>query len=326
MLQARNLQQRIVSGDFSTWGATLLMLGAWSFSYLLSSKPEGSFAFLTKSVSLTAELSYLFGALCCILVALLVNWLNKSNAIIRERTQAVYALYILLIACCPHLHPFSEGLLAAVFLIYALHFLMRSFQEESPQSEVFQSFSMLGVSCLFYPKLILLYPVFLIGTFHFLSLNPRSFVAALMGGLMPFWFLLAYGLVVQDIDLIVAPFVSLATFQPLGIGYELWQLPLFILLLLLLAVSATHIYLTTFDERMRTRVFLRFLLFLGGFLLLFMALQPQEAINLFPLACIPISLTAAHFFALTSSKFSLALTLFTLAVLVGTYIFCLWML
>lgn len=325
MLKAGNLQQRIVSGGFSYTGATLLMLGAWGVSYLLFPKSAYSLIFLTKSVGLTAEVSYILGALCCLIIGLLANWLSKSNAIIRKRTQAVYGLYLLLVACCPLLHPLSRGFLAAGFLIFALHYLMGSFQEEFSQPKVFQSFCMLGISCLLYPKLILLYPLFLIGTISFLSLNLRSFVAALIGGLMPFWFLLAYGLVVQDIDLIVEPFMSLATFQPLGVGYELWQLPLFLLLLILFLVSAIHIYLTTFDDRMRTRVFLHFLILLGGFLLLFMALQPQEAINLFPLACIPISMTAAHFFALTDSKLSLAFTLFTLVAILGTYFYYLWM-
>ncbi|MBR1940723.1 MAG: hypothetical protein IJ845_05255 [Bacteroidaceae bacterium] len=309
MQQARNLQQRIVSGGFSYGGATLLMLGAWSLSYLRS-----------------PQTSYLLGGLGCLVVGLLLNWLNKTFALIRERTQAPYSLYILLGACCPFLHQFSEGLLAAVFLVFALHFLMRSFQEEFSQPYVFQSFCMLGIGGLIYPKLCFLFPIFLIGTIQFLSLNARSFVAALMGGLMPFWFLLAYGLVMRDIDLIVSPFLSLATFQPLGIGYELWQLPLYVLLLILFIVSTTHIYLTTYDERMRTRVFLRFLILLGGFLLLCMPLQPQEAIHLFPLASVPISLIAAHFFALTESRLSLAFTIFTLIALVGTYLFCLWML
>ena len=196
---------------------------------------------------------------------------------------------------------------------------------DEPVQEILCCLS-LGIGGLIYPKLCFLFPIFLIGTIQFLSLNARSFFAALMGGLMPFWFLLAYGLVMRDIDLIVSPFLSLGTFQPLGIGYELWQLPLYVLLLTLFIVSTTHIYLTTYDERMRTRVFLRFLIFLGGFLLLCMPLQPQEAIHLFPLASVPISLIAAHFFALTESRLSLAFTIFTLIALVGTYLFCLWML
>ena len=64
MQQARNLQQRIVSGGFSYGGATLLMLGAWSLSYLRS-----------------PQTSYLLGGLGCLVVGLLLNWLNKTFAI-----------------------------------------------------------------------------------------------------------------------------------------------------------------------------------------------------------------------------------------------------
>jgi len=323
-MQAKRLQHLLVSGDLSTTGVTLLMFGAWAFSYLFYTQPIEHLYLLTIDINITPLISYVAGALCYLLIALLLLWLNKEHTLIRERTSVEAHLYLLTGACCLLLHPISQGLLASVFLVLALHFLMHSFQMDYSQGDLFHCFLMLGIGCLIYPKLVFVTPIFLIASAQFLSLHIRSFVAALLGFMIPFWFLLAYALLAQDLDILVAPLLVLSSYYPLGVGYELWQLPLYGLLVLLFIVSAIHTYSTTFDDKMRTRMYLRFLIALSAFLLICLALQPHEAIDVFPLAAVPISLLAGHFFALTGNRASAFFTVFCLLAYVALFIFSLW--
>lgn len=302
----KKLQRNIVSGGSSYAWATLLMFGAWS-------------------VHDSLETSLVLGLIGYLLVSSLILWLNKVHILIMERTRITAMLYGLTGACCLPLHRISVGLVAAIFLILALHFLMKSYRSASPQLQVLHTFVMLGIGCIIYPKLTYLTPVFLIGSYQCMSMDGRSFWAALLGWAVPFSFLLCYAFAIQDIQVFLSPFFDMISFGTLGVGYELWQYPLFFFLVLLLIVGATHFYTTNLEDRLRTRIYLNFLVILSTVLLVATMLQPQDAVSLFPLAAVPVSLLAGRYFSLTNSRVSGGFLVFILFLLLGIFIFCLWM-
>ena len=214
----KKLQRNIVSGGSSYAWATLLMFGAWS-------------------VHDSLETSLVLGLIGYLLVSSLILWLNKVHILIMERTRITAMLYGLTGACCLPLHRISVGLVAAIFLILALHFLMKSYRSASPQLQVLHTFVMLGIGCIIYPKLTYLTPVFLIGSYQCMSMDGRSFWAALLGWAVPFSFLLCYAFAIQDIQVFLSPFFDMISFGTLGVGYELWQYPLFFFLVLLICLA-----------------------------------------------------------------------------------------
>ena len=302
----KKLQRNIVSGGFSYAGATLLMFGAWSVHYSLGK-------------------NYILGLLGYLLVGQLIIWLHKMHILIIERTSITAVIFGFTGACCLPLHAVSPGLEAAIFLIMALHFLMKSYRSPNPQMEVLHTFVMLGFGCILYPKLTYLIPVFMVGSYICMSMDMRSFWAALLGWIVPFSFLLCYAFAIQDIDVFVSPFLRMVDFGTFGIGYELWQLPMFLVLLLLLVVGATHFYTTNLEDRLRTRLYLNFLVILSTVLLVAVLVQPQDAVSLFPLSAVPVSIIAGHYFSLTHSRVSGGFLAFILCWFLGTFIFTLWM-
>lgn len=302
----KKLQRNIVSGGFSYAGATLLMFGAWS-------------------VHNSLDRSYILGLIGFLFVGQLLLWLNKLHILIIERTTIPAVLFGFTGACCLPLHAVSPGLEATIFLVMALHFLMKSYRSPYPQMEVMHTFVMLGIGCILYPKLIYLIPVFMVGSYLCMSMDMRSFWAALLGWAVPFSFLLCYAFAVQDISFFVSRFLGIVDFGTFGVGYDYWQLPVFLLLLVLLVVGATHFYTTNLEDRLRTRLYLNFLVILSTVLLVAVLVQPQDAESLFPLAAAPVSLLAGRYFSLTLSRVSGGFLVFILCWFLGTFIFTLSM-
>lgn len=277
------------------------------------------------SVHFSLDKNYILGLIGYLLVGQLIIWLNKIHILIIERTTITAVFFGFIGACCLPLHAVSPGLEASIFLVMALHFLMKSYRSPYPQMEVMHTFVMLGIASILYPKLTYLIPVFMVGSYICMSMDTRSFWAALLGWAVPFSFLLCYAFAVQDIDVFISPFLRMVDFGTFGVGYDYWQLPVFLLLVLLLVVGATHFYTTNLEDRLRTRLYLNFLVILSTVLLVAALLQPQDAESLLPLAAVPVSLLAGRYFSLTHSRVSGGLLLFVLCWFLGTFIFTLSM-
>jgi len=305
MHAARLIQQTIVTGRYSLSVAILFALAAWSFH-------------------LSGDTSYLRGLACCLLIGFLLLWIDRSYTIIRERTKVETILYLLTGACFLPLHAWNWGMVAAVFLLFALYPLMRSFKKNYPQKDLFESFVMLSIGGLFFPKLLLLIPLFFLGASQFLALNLKSLIAAILGFMFPYWMLIPYAIYVQDYSLLTAPFEQLVVFEPIGGSFESEHLILFIMLSVLFFVSTLHYISTSHEDKMRTRVYLSFIIMMGVFLLTYTALQPADAVNMFPLIGIPICLMGAHYFTLTGNRASLTMTIVYLLAFLALFLFTLW--
>ena len=277
------------------------------------------------SVHNSLDKNYILGLIGYLLIGQLIIWLNKLHILIIERTTITAVLFGFTGACCLPLHTVSPGLEASIFLVMALHFLMKSYRSPYPQMEVMHTFVMLGIGCILYPKLTYLIPVFMVGSYLCMSMDSRSFWAALLGWAIPFSFLLCYAFAIQDIGVFISPFLEMIDFGTFGIGYEYWQLPVFIVLVLLLVVGATHFYTTNLEDRLRTRLYLNFLVILSTVLLVAVLAQPQDAESLFPLSAVPVSILAGRYFSLTHSRISGGFLLSILCWFLGTFIFTLWM-
>lgn len=303
--------------------AVLISLSCWFVSYRLLGSPT-EYQVLGQTFQVAPEISYPVGFALSVIIGLQLIWMNKAYVIIRERTMSHFSLFLLLMACCPPLHPASAGLVATPFFLLSLHLLMQSFQETDSQRILFYAFLSLGAATLLYPKLTLFSIILLIGSSNFSSLHFKSLCAAVLGWVLPYWLLMTLSIWFQDLQLFLEPFQALATFEPLWGQWDIWQICICALLALLFIVSSLHSLSTNLDDKMRTRVFLHFFMLLCVCLLILLALQPSEALNLLPLTISVVSLIAGHYFALTGGRISAVFTGFILLSLVSTYLISLW--
>lgn len=244
----------------------------------------------------------LYAVAGCLLIGL-----NNTYALIRMRASVQTAVFYLLVAVCPVLQLVcGSGWLVICFCL-AVYFLFSSYQSPLPGA-LFHSFLFLGAGSMLFPPLVWLSPLFWLGAWQFQSLTPRSFFASLMGWSLPFWFLLGYAYCYGQMELFVRPFAELVQFRSwCADDYPLWVLATAGYLLLLYLCSLVHCIVARCEDKLRTRSYLNFLLYLCFFLFVGMGVQPTWSIHLLALLLVCISILAGHLFVLTSSRFTNAL-------------------
>lgn len=319
-MKSNRFQNQITTGRFTLPVAVLLLLSSWIVSAFLLPEPNIANshplwnALCDFSIPVWAD-SILSFLLYGIIGYLLIE-LNNTFAIIRMRASVQTAVYFLLITVCPHIQTLYAGDVATVAFLIALFFLFQSYryQQSNATGALFYAFIFLGISSVVFPPLTLFIPVFWIGAFNFRSLYLKSFLASLIGWSLPYWFLLGHAYMHGQMELFYQPFQELANFQPIQFNFPLWELATIGYLFILYVVSSVHCLMSGHEDKIRTRSYLHFLIFLNLCIFIYILLQPSLTIHLLSFLFIGISILAGHFFALTTSRTS---NLFFIVMLIG---------
>lgn len=152
--------------------------------------------------------------------------------------------------------------------------------------------------------------------YSFQSLHPKSFFASLIGWSVPYWFLLGYAYLSGHMDLFYQPFLELVNFRSILFGFRPWELATIGYILLLYMVSSSHCLIAGYEDKIRTRSYLHFLIFLNFCIFVYIGLQPALYPHLFSLLLIGTSILIGHLFVLTNSRSS---NLFFIIMLVGLF-------
>ena len=273
------------------------------------------------------SLDYAVGLVLTLLTAYVIAETNNSNMLIRTRSRMISSVWIFGAACIGLLHPFSPALLASFCLAVSYYLLFRSYQKPEPVVDAFHSLFMLSLGSIVVPKMIYLAPVFVwhLGVFM-QAITLRTFFAALVGALLPFWFWAGWQMWEGDLAPMVAwlrdvqsvPWVWLRPFD------ETLAPTLPHIVFLALAVfslwSAVSYLFHSFDDKIRTRMMLYVYVFQTLLLVLFGCLTATDDMLfcLLPLLLLSASPLLAHYFTLSNTWFSLIF--FLLFVLTAAFI------
>lgn len=305
--QRQRLQNRITAGRFTLPAVIVIAALLQTVAHLLYPSARLS--------------SFLLSLLAITVSAYTLIVMNNSFALIRKRASVQTSNYILLISVCPLLLHHHYDNLAALSLLYALLFLFRSYQQKEGAGNLFHAFTFLGIGSLFLPPLIGFLPLFWLGSYQFLSLSPRSFFASLLGFALPFWFVLGHLIWHDQLPLLSGYVAQWIPFQSSLNILQSWQIATLCYLLLLFLVSAIHCLITGFDDKLRTRAFLQYLITLTLCLFLAVLLYPQEATGWMTLICIPVSILSGHLFVLTHSRSSNLFFIFSAILWLALYFY-----
>lgn len=300
------LQTRVASGKFTFPVVAFVCLLLWIFT-------SGGWQ---EGVSMLA----------CALVAYLLTELNTTFTLIRTRTTLHVSSYIFLLTLCLFLHPLHTDTFVPLLFLLAIFQLFGSYEAPQAPVHIFHCFLFIGLGSLLFPKLVCFVPLFLVGMGSFRSLSPRSFFAGIIGLSTPYWFLFGYALYTDRMEAFCRPLQEMIAFAPIRYGIlDAEQLVFGGIIVLFSAVSSICYLHTSYLDKVRTRLFLLFLVSVEVWNCLLGVLQPQHFNVLMQIQILIGSIFMAHLFALSRTRFAGIFFMVTFVVLIVWTVYNVWM-
>ena len=249
------------------------------------------------------EVTYLIGFGLMIGGAFLLHRANYALALIREKTMLPFLFYILFISTNPDFFPFKSTSLGVFCLILAIYELFTSYHDPDSRSKAFNASLLIGIGSLLWIHLLWFIPLFWIGMYNFRSLTPRTLAASILGAGTVYWFLLGWCVWQQDFSMFTLPFSVLFKIRFLSAeGVVLLDWISIIAIALLTVVASINIITHDYDDTLRSRQFLSFLILMSVWAFCLYFLYEQASEEFLETACIPTSILIAHFFSVGRGK------------------------
>ena len=333
-MRNKKLQNQVTAGRFTLPVVILICTLCWVSTYFLfpdlmtapTQENLSSFWQSARDSLLPGWAERIVSFLVYAVIGYFLIELNNQFGIIRMRASMQTAIYFLLVTACPEMHLLYAGDIAALAFLISIYFLFKSYQQSHAAGYLFYSFLFIGAGSILFPQLTVLSVLWLFEAYRFQALTPRSFCGALLGWMLPYWMLFGHAFFYNEMELFYRPFIELTTF---GDVFNLqilqtWELAVLGYLLVLFIVSAVHCIAAGFEDKIRTRAYLQFLIDLTIFLFLLIAIQPNYCSDLPPLLMISCSILIGHFFVLTNSKSSNVFFIVSLVSLILLFAFNIW--
>lgn len=284
----------------------LLLSAAWLMGWMGEPMDAPMLTLFGWSPAMLPAVQLGVGVLLTLLDAALLVRLVGENALFDTRSSLgnlrptsphpQSPVFFLLMACAPFALPLTAGSVSLPLTILAILILVTTHQQQRSVSEYFSAFLLLGLASLFVPQWLLIVPFVLMGCMLLGSLTLRTFLAALLGLITPWWTAAGVLYLMDGMERFVTPFREFVLLPSIG---HLAALPLGqlcgLVVVTLLALPALIHYPAvgpTLKERSRV-VWLFLILLLAGTLLLTYT-QPQLVPLLYPLLAALISLFVAQ--------------------------------
>ena len=230
--------------------------------------------------------------------------LNNVNALIRIYSRMVSCSFLVLAVMSQYLVVDVRcGIVQACFIAFYL-FLFSAYQDNRAMGRVFYAFLMLGIASTMFVQILFFVPlVWVLLCTNLMVRSFRAFVSSLFGLLVPYWFMVAYYLYIDDIDSLLDHFLQIAQFGPV-LGWM--DMPVSHILTaayvaILAVVGMIHFRLNNYKDKIRTRMLFEIFSVLALAAIVFMILQPQHIDYLLALLIVSTSPMIGHYIALTNT-------------------------
>lgn len=230
--------------------------------------------------------------------------LNNVNALIRIYSRMVSCSFLVLAVMSQYLVVDVRcGIVQACFIAFYL-FLFSAYQDNRAMGRVFYAFLMLGIASTMFVQILFFVPlVWVLLCTNLMVRSFRAFVSSLFGLLVPYWFMVAYYLYIDDVDSLLDHFLQIAQFGPV-LGWM--DMPVSHILTaayvaILAVVGMIHFRLNNYKDKIRTRMLFEIFSVLALAAIVFMILQPQHIDYLLALLIVSTSPMLGHYIALTNT-------------------------
>jgi len=270
-------------------------------------------------------IAYILGLLLFLLSAFVIQRINDIEMIIRERTRLPFMLFILFVSTNAGLLPFKEITFALICIVFVIYELFNSYQLPEAAGKLFNAGVFIGIAGLFVPQVLLFLPLLWIGMYQFRSLKYKSFMASLIGVLIIYWFVLAWCVWKHDFSMFTSLYSSLASLNVFSISafFRIYLIG-FAGVLLLLVMAFFHIKMNAFNNSVRIRQMLSFLLNMSVWSIVMLLLYGNDADSLMAILYIPVSVLIASFLEDVRYRIRLVLYYFVISVLLFSFVIRVW--
>jgi len=255
-------------------------------------------------------------------------FLDKEHALLRIHSRMVACAYVMLALMIGSLSMSQRAVAVALCVVLAYLILFRAYQDKNAPGVVFYAFAMIGVASLMVIQVLFFVPLMWILLYtHVFSDTTRSFVASILGILVPYWFVAAYCIYASHIDDLADYVMQIAQF---GALFEVQTLSVhhfaaFGTLLFLFLIGTVHFYRNSYKDKIRTRMFFEIFIIMGACTVIFAVLQPQHRDALLCIMTVNTAPLIAHFMALTNTRTTnWAFVAIVVVVLIATF-YNVWM-
>lgn len=246
----------------------------------------------------TKWLIYIVGLFLICLLSFLIQRINYTFVVVRGKRLLPFLFFLLFVSTNPELLPVRPASVALFFLVGALYELFRSYQKPEATGRAFNISVYLSLGSLLWPHLIWMIPLFWFGMYKLRSLTARSLLTSLLGALTTFGFVLAWCFWQNDYTVF-----TILLRQLTNINFVLIKNPLQIewlsslCVISLMIITYVYILLHEFENIIRTRQYLSFLVVFGFYSLVLLGLYQQDSANMLCLFYVPASMLISYFFS-----------------------------
>lgn len=265
--------------------------------------------------------------LLCLLSVFLLAGLN--NACLAGRHSSLHASFFMLLwAAFPSFSHSVGGNVFLVFLIGILSLLFGCYQLSYPMGRVFFLFASVGLAGLVEAAVVWLVPLLYAALYVFRALSLRSFCAGVLGLALPCWVFFTYTFCADRMELFTAWSASFGElFSWDYSGCPLSEILLAGLMVLLFLYGIGYVVMAGRGYKIRTRLFLLFLVWWSFFGLMLWALFPVAWNRMVAVPVLGISLLSGHVFMNTSTRMSGIFFMLVWLLLLGLAVYnCVWIL
>ena len=271
------------------------------------------------------SITYLIGILLMLGGAFLLHRANYVLVLIREKTLLPFLLYILLISTNPDFMPLKSTSVGIFCLVLAIYQLFSSYHDENATGPVYNATLILGIGSLLWVHILWFIPLFWYGMYNFRSWNLRTFMSSLLGVATVYWFVLGWCVWYGDYTALTHPFSLLFKIRFLVIdptGPLEWAGVIY--LVILTALASINIITHEYEDNLRTRQFLYFLILMTIWTFGLFFLYEQSSEELLEMACMPAAILIGHFFTVLHGKYIFYLFHCTIVIYVALLFLRLW--
>ena len=231
--------------------------------------------------------------------------LNNVNALIRIFSRMVSCSYLVLMTMAFFLFEDIANSIISVLAIAFYIFFFSIYQEGRAVGRIFYAFAILGTMSVIFVQTLYFVPIIWVLLFtNIMAGNVRMIVASLLGLILPYWFIAAYGVFSGNALLIVPHFEALLEFGPLADWQVVSRAEILTLcfVALLSITGMIHFRLNNYKDKIRTRMLFEIFSVMNLCLMVFIALQPNLIEPLLTLLIVNTAPMIAHYIALTNTK------------------------
>ena len=288
MLRKKTFQNKVAASRYSLPITAILATVAWVAVGFMSHNIWAEFAFT-------------------IISTLLMVQLNNQNSLMRTYSRMVSCSFLVLITMASLPTPsFRASIVTMCFIAFYL-IVWNTYQDRQASGWTFYAFFCIGLASTIFIQVLYFMPLCWLMMLVFTnSFSLRTFVASLIGIVTPYWFMVIYYAIEQDIDGLLTHLMGFIDYQELFdySGITIHQIVNILYILILGIIGSVHFLHTSYADKIRTRMIYESLIMMNFVTFAFLILQPQHQDELTGIMIVNTAPLIAHYITFTRGKAS----------------------